>query len=565
MVKSYLQAIELANFKAFPHRDTILLEGKHLIAWGPNGSGKSSVFWALYTFLQCAGKPENEYRKYFDGGNQDLRNLYSTEDPLIGLSFAEKKPDGSPEPSTRVKYELTKDSDAGTRTPFIRSLYQSSEFISHRLLLNFSNFRNSQDLDLWAYFERDILPYSQSSTGRNLYDLLKEFKDKLNTETPKNLDKLKDEFNNGLQDLIYPLIAQEEGQVHNILTNFYNTHLGEGSEYAQLDIFNSALLDYVGKRGKRIPILPAITLRARHGKSVEELKDIPKPHIFFNEARINGIALAIRFVLMEYRMNSDTNNLLCLDDLLISLDMHNRMKVIDLLLNRYASHYQLLIFTHEKGFFDEFNRACKSFEKDWRAYIFRESPLNANPKTEIHQIKTYYDKAQKFFDSGEYEACGIFLRKEAERLLAQVFDPSLDFVWRSELKLTLGEYVTRARGESSQDISSLKRAILNTNITDEEIDRLFELRIAQLNINIPAESMLISSLHSIRTGIKNIRENSRTRDALREVLDKIDTASSRTLNPAAHFNDTALYRSEMEQTLEILRELKSKVPRRARV
>lgn len=564
MAKTYLQTIELANFKAFPQRDNILLEGKHLIAWGPNGSGKSSIFWALYTFLQCAFKPEDEYRKYFNGGDQDLRNLYSTADPFIRLSFAEKKPDGTPEPGSLVNYDLTKDSDAGPRTPFIRSLYQSSEFISHRLLLNFSNFRNSQELDLWAYFERDILPYSQSGTGRNLYDILKEFRDKLNIESPKNLNELKEEFNNGLQNLIYPLVNRQPGDEYNVLTRYYNEHLGETDEFALLDIFNSALLDYTGNKSKRIAILPVITLRAKHGKSAEELKDIPKPHIFFNEARINGIALAIRFVLMEYRTNPATNNLLCLDDLLISLDMHNRMKVIDLLLNRYASQYQLLIFTHEKGFFDEFNRACKSFEKDWRAYIFRESPLDANPKTEIHPITTYYDKAKSFFDSGEYEACGIFLRKEAERLLAQVFDPSLDFVWRSELKLTLGEYVTRARGESSQDISNLKRAILNANITDDEIDRLFDLRIAQLDRGIPAESMLISSLHSIRTAIKKIRENSSTRDALREVLDKIETASSRTLNPAAHFNDTALYRSEMEQTLEILQELKSKIPRRAR-
>jgi AAA15 family ATPase/GTPase len=185
MAKKYLHSIELQNFKAFPEYENINIEGKHAIIWGVNGSGKSSIFWSLYTFLQCASKATNDYKKYFDGGNQDLRNIFGGDtDSFIKLSFSQKDSTGNIIPTTKETYVLSSTNDADTRKELIGLYYLSSEFISHRLLLNFSNFRNSQTLNLWPYFERDILPFF-SNRGRNLYELLKEFREKINIETAK--------------------------------------------------------------------------------------------------------------------------------------------------------------------------------------------------------------------------------------------------------------------------------------------------------------------------------------------------------------------------------------------
>jgi len=558
MAKKYLHRLELQNFKAFPEYENLIFEGKNAIVWGVNGSGKSSIFWSLYTFLQCAGKPENEFKKYFNGGDQDLKNIYGGETPsFVKLSFAEKNKNGEIKPETKETFVLDPATDVDTRKELIRSYYQSSEFISHRLLLNFSNFRNSQQLNLWPYFERDILPYF-THKGRTLHDILKEFKEKINIETPKKLEAIRDDFNNGLQNQIFALVKQDAGKTYNVLTEFYKDNLAEKNEFSVLELFNPDLLDFDGKKGTRIIKVPVITLKARFGKSEADLKDINKPHIFFNEARINGIALAIRFVLMENRTNKEQNNLLCLDDLLISLDMHNRRKVIDLLLNKYTENYQMLLFTHEKGFFNEFQRAIKSQEKNWKAIIFRETPIDKNPKVEDKGVQTYYDKAKEYFDNHEYEACALFLRKEAERLLAKVFDPSLDFVWRSELLLTLGDYVSRARGESSQDISDLKIAVLNPNITDVELNKVFDDAIAGLGDTIP-EKKLKSHIKSIKQSIQKIRTNTDTKDKLKEVLDKVDAATGRTLNPAAHFNEEPFFRDEMEEALATIDELKKAV------
>lgn len=558
MAKKFLHTIEVQNFKAFPEYENLVLEGKHAIIWGVNGSGKSSIFWGLYTFLQCAGKPVDDFKKYFNGGDQDLKNIYGGTTPsFVKLGFAEKTDKGEIKDETKETFVLDPSTDADTRKELIRSYYQSSEFISHRLLLNFSNFRNSQQLNLWPYFERDILPYF-THKGRTLHDILKDFRDNINIETPKKLEAIRDDFNNGLENQIIALKKKDAGKEFNVLTEFYKDHLAEKNEFSELELFNPTFLGFEGTKGKRRITYPEIFLKARFGKSKDELLNIPKPHIFFNEARINGIALAIRFVLMENRTNKNQNNLLCLDDLLLSLDMHNRKKVIDLLLDKYTEDYQLLLFTHEKGFFNEFQRAIKSQEKNWKAIIFRETPIDKNPTVEDKGVQTYYDLAKEFFEHNEYEACALFLRKEAERLLAKVFDPNLDFVWRSELMLTLQDYIGRARGEDKQDISALKLSVLNPNLTDDLITTIFDNYIATLGTTIE-DNKTRSNVNKIKQSILKIRSNRLLKDKLKDVLDKVESAAGRTLNPAAHFNETPLFKDEMEEALKTIEELKKEV------
>lgn len=91
-----------------------------------------------------------------------------------------------------------------------------------------------------------------------------------------------------------------------------------------------------------------------------------------NEARLTAIALAIRLSILDRRPTlPNSARILVLDDLLLSLDMSHRDKVLDILLSpTFIDTYQILILTHDRAFYNMCkNRIQDRFEKGW---IFKE-------------------------------------------------------------------------------------------------------------------------------------------------------------------------------------------------
>jgi len=80
-----IQKITIQNFKAFRDAKSFNLKGKHLLIYGSNGSGKSSLYFALYTILQCDTKPISAINKYFD--QQSDENLLNIFEPKIKSSY----------------------------------------------------------------------------------------------------------------------------------------------------------------------------------------------------------------------------------------------------------------------------------------------------------------------------------------------------------------------------------------------------------------------------------------------------------------------------------------------
>ena len=80
---------------------------------------------------------------------------------------------------------------------------------------------------------------------------------------------------------------------------------------------------------------------------------IPSHHHFLNEARLSAIALAIFFAGLLVSIPPPAPGapaypcLLVLDDVLIGLDMSNRIPVLDMV-KRYFEDWQVFIFTHDK-------------------------------------------------------------------------------------------------------------------------------------------------------------------------------------------------------------------------
>jgi hypothetical protein len=101
---------------------------------------------------------------------------------------------------------------------------------------------------------------------------------------------------------------------------------------------------------------------------------------------------------------------LALDDMLISLDMSNRAKVVDLLL-KISDKYKIYLFTHDKMFFEYFKHKTK---KNQDAWVYKEIYMDYDKTPYIRNSEDYLGQAEHYIKQHEYEIAGNFLRKEAE-------------------------------------------------------------------------------------------------------------------------------------------------------
>lgn len=550
MAKKYLHSIELQNFKAFPDRAEIVFNGKNALIWGVNGSGKSSVYWGLYTFLQCSSKGANGQTKYFDKGELSLHNILSPEDrdSSIKLKFKEREQDILEEYSLSVN---TNDS----LNAFIRGVDNSSEFITHRLLLNFYHYKHSQKINLYPVFDRDIFPYFKTSKGNSFSDLLKKIETNLANETKKNLEVWEKEFNDGLEDLIAPIKRNEVNQ-------FYNKYLATPGETIDIQIHFPEYLKIEGfgkDRKNRSIKYPEITLKARFGLNAP-LKSVNKPQSFFNEARINAIALSVRFVLMKGRKSTENLNLLVLDDLLISLDMHNRMKVTKMVIDEYSTDYQIIIFTHDKGFFNEVVRKIDDKKDDWQIIRFFETPIDKNPKIE-YDNSSNLDKAIDSYLRHDYESCALHLRKEAEDILAKYMDPELSFIWKQKEWKGLSDFLNSAEKKHTEKRYNEFRKIIDSAITTEHLEKL------KSQIEIDTEftgkpevlGPLLTYKRNVFDLIQRIKSEQEDKKDIVGLLNRVNQIKDRSLNAGAHFSEAPLFREEIEEAIETIIELKKTI------
>ena len=148
-----INKIHITGFKAFPNDFELELGGKHLLMYGENGSGKSSIYYALHCLFQAPLKPDSG-KKYFDENNeQHLKNINNlSADSKIWIDFK----DGHP-----FIYMLDKN---GYNTTLLGGAHPlpadiNGCFINHQFLFHFFNFRNSQNINLFPVFIKDILPF----------------------------------------------------------------------------------------------------------------------------------------------------------------------------------------------------------------------------------------------------------------------------------------------------------------------------------------------------------------------------------------------------------------------
>jgi len=407
-MKSRLHRIEIRNFKAF-RSFTLNLEGRHLLVYGPNGSGKSSLYWALYTFLQSARKrPEHAIAKYFDASNpQNLLNIHEDATAKPGEIALTLRDIATRNDTT---YRISQ-ADHGTfQQPAILKGDLASDFVTYRFFFGFSDFKNSEKFDLWPLFEKEILPFCVSTGGQVPLDTWQAIKSGnpnpqnysgyAGTDAYDSFKRKTNEFAAILPGIVDAISTEAQ--------RFYDDHFS-ADDPAKVTL----------KLGVTTP--PSATgsnqndFRFTHpviefGIQIDG-ETIHRPQTFLNEAKLTQLALSVRFAASLVNLHESDLKLLVLDDLLVSLDMSNRMKVVEILLTEQFDNYQKVILTHDLGFFREFQRLISDDLGNWCIRILKG---NASAGITAESNKNPLEKARQYINGHDLEEAAVQLRKAAE-------------------------------------------------------------------------------------------------------------------------------------------------------
>ena len=458
-----ISKIKIRNFKGFPNEESVIdFEDKNVLLYGENGSGKSSIYWALYTLLQASTKSPSDIAKYFTPNNpENLINLHFIKNhPSFAVNAAGEieQPQSIGQNSYVEVYfddgrmeKLDVSGLSGTvllgnrDLAFTENLNRHSDFIANRLLINFYNYRNSKEINLWQVFVRDIFPFLFNSAGsgnRTLSQDLKRINNtkpfKLysdNTFTLSKSTNWQNRFNDSIDDFNRD-VSYWLGEINTNVNDFYQTHFES--------LYNDGLrmsLDYKRpleflkgrpqfyqfggndyERWYNLTDLnePIISLKIETENSDGTYTTINRPQSYLNEAKLTSIALAIRFSLLHINIRPEFDGqFLALDDLLISLDMGNRDKVMDIILSEYTDRFKIYLFTHEKSFYDFCLYKIEQHKQKriWSIQEIYEPKEIGDKPVIINSQFTNYDKAKKYFEAKDYVTTSLYLRKEFEKVV----------------------------------------------------------------------------------------------------------------------------------------------------
>lgn len=566
-----IKGLTIKNFKAFQQEEEFDFgpKGKNVLVYGNNGSGKSSFFWALYTLLQSSTKTDEDVKKYFKkyvdsdrSTHQTLKNVFmdEAEDSYIKLTSVDT------ETGIEVIYTISHDTintnnDSDT---IIQELNLASDFINYKFLQNFYQAPHKQEVNLWPVFEKDIFPFLTEGTQNWLEDIIKS----KTLDVPRTVKgaavtrgpKIRyDEDLTAINDKIETLLAE-------IQTNanaFIKDHFFKGDNVIRITLNFTSRFTFFKVKQK---MWREDRVYYRHeqlkiGLSVEVMKNniwtpIRRVQSFLNEAMLTRIAIGIRIGALRTRPLAEARfKILVLDDMLISLDLSNRMDVVRIILNKenkeellYFDNYQKFILTHDKGFFDLIRRNTN--EEEWVYYKFNKNESDNSPPNKKLDL-TDLQKAVKDFEEHEYESAGNRLRKEAEGVLTQYIDPEMKKLNKEfeSLSTKLDRAFTTLTNQRLQNFKT-------TFLSEIDLEKLKKVK-TDYSTDPTLDAADKGRLDSIKTRLFDFLIEFNEKKNQKELLIReVKEINDRIMNASSHYGENPLYRAELQEAIDKIKELK---------
>ncbi len=553
-----IDKLEIKNFKFFDELEPLDFESENILLYGENGSGKSTIYWALYTLLQSSIKDNTKIKEYFTHStsitpnNSSLVNIYANDDNSKIELFIK---------GIEEQFIISKNMITIKNNEIIKKSLYTSDFINYKYLFRFFNFLHRDEINLFNLFEYEILHFlNDSDSNTNLYNLWKEILE-LEKEKPSDNIKTKSVYKKDYNDEKKLKRAREKAKkeareknekeyekisnltdkinnfnkyLNNIIPNLNdhaNKYLRDKFGYNNLKLQLSIKEGRYEKENNEFPYIfykPEINIELSVSKN-EIYEVISRPQSYFNEAKLTAIALSVRLAITKIKLKDSPLKLLVLDDLLVSLDMSNRNKVLDILLNdENLRDYQKIILTHDRSFFEM--AKIKLGNNNWKTFeMYVEIDKDRNfEKPFIKKSLNYFESAEKHFEEYDYPACANYLRKEVERIKKIVNQND-----RNGIPVNRSMQIVK-RLINSEDFVKFSRP----NSTDEAC---------------------IGNIRGKLIGIKRNLDNARE-PSVEINMQEINSILHRILHPQSH-DDTSqpLYKKELEEAIQTIKRLRENI------
>lgn len=367
--------IELENFRAFHNDYSIDLskDGKNLLVYGENGSGKSSLFKALKYFLDSHRQNLNfvTFKNVFSQHENGFIKFYLREDR------------NSPETSIVWSKDVKE-----TNNRIILESAKTKAFIDYKKLLE-TYFLHIDENEVNIYellMHKLIANIENETTSKSFID---DYNTLIDYEHGKHADILKN-FNDSLRVLLDKIAKQA-----NKILNAFDYKIQISFEFEGVKKFKIKERD---ERIKNKKIILKVDFFEKIG--------LDQHHLILNEAKLSAIAISIFFASILEQPQSDLK-ILALDDVLIGLDMTNRMPIIDIL-EEYFADYQIFFMTYDKTWFEIISQ--KMPDDKWKKIELYHSKSEAFEIPIYAENKNYLQKAEHYLERGDLKASVVYLR-----------------------------------------------------------------------------------------------------------------------------------------------------------
>jgi hypothetical protein len=456
--------IKITNYRAFygEHQIHLDKDRKNLMLYGENGSGKSSLFTAMKDFFLASVKKLAEVEE----------NIFlpASKKNSAKIEVTVKE---NPESSKSIVFELNavqKEIISADKI-LISDANKIKGFFDYRSLLRthlghndsvdlFNLLLGSYDFDKhneYKLIDQGVLYHSvnrftNKEIGKEWEAIADDtFKKKQTTrqqDSTKNY--LKDKFNPGLKEILQSIEADT-----NTFLKYFGININIKLEFDKVE--------YQGRRdlrGKNIKL--QIDFFTKH---------IPKHHFFLNEARLTALAISLYLASIKVNPTKGALKILVLDDLLIGLDMSNRLPLLEILKNHFVDvqaddRFQIIMTTYDKVWYE----LVKSYfgKEQWK-FVEVYSKRLKDDDFEIPIIKHdsgYLDRAKHYLEEKDFKASAVHIRTEFERLVKTICDKQrIPVAYKKNQKeVTSDDFWTAIESQTNLDPALVKEIKIHRGV-----------------------------------------------------------------------------------------------------